>query len=158
MYPKHKQLGQPDEVHPRSPGRRYIPGTKGIPSISILVISRGYHQLPRYRENSAQTLFRVNPGLRQKNPGPKDGTDRWSANNEYPIGTVQCYFFHQFTPLRWVQGLQCSAYDMYFIYKSDAFLRRVSVLGTAKWTDFCVSMFVLYLLYCLYISFNVNVI
>ena len=38
--------------------RAFNPGTKGVPSISILVISRGYHQLPRYRENSAQTLFK----------------------------------------------------------------------------------------------------
>ena len=48
---------QPDEVYPRSPGHRDIPGTKGVPSIPILVISRGYHQLPRYRENCAHTLF-----------------------------------------------------------------------------------------------------
>ena len=51
------------------------------------------------------------------------------------------FFFHQFTPLRQVEGLQCFAYDLYFIYKSDAFLRRVSVLGTAKWTDFlCINI------------------
>ena len=43
-----------------------------------------------------------------------------------------CFVFHPFTPLRRVQGLQCSAYDLYFIYKSDAFVRQVSVLGTAK--------------------------
>ena len=49
---------QPDEVYPRSPGHRDIPGTKGVPSISILVISRGYDQLPRYRENCAQTLYK----------------------------------------------------------------------------------------------------
>ena len=37
-------------------------------------------------------INKVNPELKQKNPGPKDGTDRRSANNEYPIGTVQCFF------------------------------------------------------------------
>ena len=50
-------VGQPDEVYPRIPGHRDIPGTKGVPSIPILVISRGYHQFPCYRQNCAQTLF-----------------------------------------------------------------------------------------------------
>ena len=50
-------VGQPDEVYPSIPGHRDIPGTKGVSSIPILVISQGYHQLLRYREISAQTLF-----------------------------------------------------------------------------------------------------
>ena len=45
------------EVYGNSVGTITPPGTKGVPSISILVISRRYHQLTRYRENSAQTLF-----------------------------------------------------------------------------------------------------
>ena len=33
-----------------------MPDTKGVPLIPILVISRGYHQLPRYREISVHKL------------------------------------------------------------------------------------------------------
>ena len=38
--------------------------------------------------SSETELSFLNTELRQKNPGPKDGTDRWSSNNEYPIVTV----------------------------------------------------------------------
>ena len=46
--------------------------------------------------------------ISKKNPGPEDGTDPWSAINDYPIGTISviCFCFHQFTPLRRIQGLQ----------------------------------------------------
>ena len=63
--------------------------------------------------------------------GPKDGTDR-SSKHEQSYRNSLVFFFIQFLPLRRVQGLQCSAYGLYFICMSDAFLRRVSVLGTAK--------------------------
>ena len=64
--------GQIDEVYPRSPGHRDIPGTKWVPSIPIVGISRGYHQLPRYRENCAQTLFgQSQPRLKTEESGPK---------------------------------------------------------------------------------------
>ena len=155
---EYKRLGQPDVVYPRSPGRRYIPGTKGVPSISILVVSRDittYCVIAKIVHRLC--INRVHPELRQKNPGPKDGTDRWSANNEYLIGTVQCYFFHRFTPLRRVQGLQCSAYDLYFIYKSDAFWG--GFLSSAQRSELIfVYQCSCNLLYCLYISFNVNII
>ena len=65
-------VGQPDEVYPRSPKHRDIPGTKGVPSIPILVILRRYHQLPRYRENCAQTLFgQSQPRFKTEESGPK---------------------------------------------------------------------------------------
>ena len=62
-------------------------------------------------------------GTIDSNTADIKGTDRRSANNEYPIGTISviCFCFHQFTPLRRVHGLQCSAYDQDFVYKSDAF-------------------------------------
>ena len=65
-------VGQPDEVYPRNPGHRDIPGTEGVPSIPILVISRGYHQLPRYREKCAQTLFgQSQPRIKTEESGTK---------------------------------------------------------------------------------------
>ena len=59
------------------------------------MIPRGYHQLPRYRENKCtdSELTFLNTELRYKNPSPKDRTERWSSNNEYPIGTVHVIFF-----------------------------------------------------------------
>ena len=111
---------QPDEVYPRSPGRLLCKGTKGVPSISLLVISRAIASYRVIAKICAQALTFLNPELRQKNPGLQDGTDRWSSINEYPRNS-SVLFFHQFTPLRRVQGLQCFAYDLYFIYKSDAF-------------------------------------
>ena len=49
-----------------------VPGTKGVPLIQILVISRGYHQLPRYCENCAQTLFEQSqPRIKTEESGPK---------------------------------------------------------------------------------------
>ena len=64
--------------------------TKGYHRFYTGVISRGYHQLPRYRDNKCTDSNRVKMSIglllaqsqgRQKNPGPKDGTDR-SSNYE----------------------------------------------------------------------------
>ena len=67
-------VGQPDEVYPRISNIEIYQVLRGVPSIPILVIPRGYHQLPRYREISAQTLFgQSQTRIQTEESGPK----RW---------------------------------------------------------------------------------
>ena len=64
------------------------------------------------------------------------------------------FFFHQFTPLRRVQGLQCSAYDQYFIYKSDAFLG--GFLSSTQRSELYINVSVICCTVCIYHSILIS--
>ena len=134
--------------------RTFNPGTKGVPSISILVISREYHQLPRYRENSAQTLFKQSkPRVKTEESGPKRRDWLVICKQWISYGNSSMLCFSSVHTAEASTGPAMVCIWPVFHIQVWCILRRVFVLGTAKWTDFlCINVRVICCTVCIYHS------